>query len=232
MRWKAARRWRSRPAWPRSARCSSTLPAGAVGRRAAGRVHGDAVYCSTTPRHAAGCELRLVDITDTDGGRRGRTGAALVWVESPTNPLMGDRRHPPPSRRPRTTAGALVAVDNTFATPLLQQPLALGADIVVHSATKFIAGHSDVLLGAVVTADDGAARAPLHVTRTLLGAILGPMEAFLALRGLRSLPVRLEQAQAHGRRARRATGRAPRRAPRPLSRAWPATPATSARPRR
>jgi cystathionine gamma-synthase len=88
-----------------------------------------------------------------------------------------------------------VVADNTFATPLLQQPLDLGVDVVVHSVTKFLSGHSDVVLGAVVTRD-AELRARLHRHRTLHGAIPGPLEAFLALRGMRTLPLRLERSQA------------------------------------
>ena len=146
-------------------------------------------------RHARGLvEQRLVDVTDTAAVVEAAEGAALVWLESPTNPLLGVADIAAVSEAAHA-AGAVVAVDNTFATPLLQQPLQLGADVVVHSATKFIAGHSDVLMGAAVTADEAMFDA-LHRRRTLAGAIAGPMEAFLALRGLRSLPVRLDRAQA------------------------------------
>ena len=93
-------------------------------------------------------------------------------------------------------AGAYVVVDNTFATPLLQQPLHLDVDIVVHSATKFIAGHSDVLLGALVTRDEELFDV-LKKRRDLVGSVPGTFEAWLALRGLRTLPVRLERAQAN-----------------------------------
>jgi cystathionine gamma-synthase len=117
----------------------------------------------------------------------------MLWVESPTNPAMEVADLPALSRAGRA-AGATVVVDNTFATPLLQQPLALGADVVMHSATKFIAGHSDVVLGAVVTADDELWTA-LELRRRSLGAIPGPMETWLALRGLRTLALRLERSQ-------------------------------------
>ncbi len=89
-----------------------------------------------------------------------------------------------------------MVVDNTFATPLLQRPLDLGADIVVHSATKFLAGHSDVLLGALVTRDDQVYDV-LKGRRDLIGAIPGTLESWLALRGLRTLHLRLERAQAN-----------------------------------
>jgi cystathionine gamma-synthase len=92
-------------------------------------------------------------------------------------------------------AGVLVVVDNTFSTPLGQKPLGVGADVVVHSATKYLAGHSDVLLGVTVTADEQL-RARLHQHRTLHGAIAGPVEAWLGLRGLRTLALRVERSQA------------------------------------
>jgi cystathionine gamma-synthase len=103
-------------------------------------------------------------------------------------PEVGDRLADSPAR---------LVVDNTFATPLLQRPLDSGADLVLHAATKMIAGHSDVLLGAVVTrtSDEGAFLA-LQAARRDFGGIPGPMEAYLALRGLRTLPLRLAQAQA------------------------------------
>lgn len=135
-----------------------------------------------------------VDIADTDAVRRACEGAAMVWVESPTNPTL-DVADLPAIVREAHAAGALVAVDNTFATPLLARPLEHGADLVVHSATKYLAGHSDLLLGVVV-----AARPELHDavrrSRTLGGALPGPMETYLALRGLRTLPLRLAAAQA------------------------------------
>lgn len=135
-------------------------------------------------------ELRLVDITDTTAVLRACRGAALLWAESPTNPLLGTA-----DLSALAGAAPLVAVDNTLATPLLQRPLAVGADIAVHSATKFLSGHSDVVLGvAVARSDEAAARLRHH--RTLHGSVPGPMEAFLALRGLRTLPVRLERASA------------------------------------
>ena len=95
-------------------------------------------------------------------------------------------------------AGAYVVVDNTFATPLLQRPLELGADIVVHSVTKYLAGHSDVLMGAVVTRDEQL-HSVLKGRRDLVGAVPGTLEAYLALRGLRTLHLRVERAQANAR---------------------------------
>jgi cystathionine gamma-synthase len=124
-------------------------------------------------------------------------GAALVWVESPTNPML-DVVDLPAVIGVAKAAGALVAVDNTFATPIAQRPLEMGADLVVHSVTKLIGGHSDLLLGAVVAADPALGQR-LRARRSATGATPGVLEAFLALRGLRTLPVRFERAQATAR---------------------------------
>src|SRR4051794_20689661 len=135
----------------------------------------------------------LVDVADTDAVVKACQDAALVWLESPTNPAL-EVADIPPIVAAAHDAGAYVVVDNTFATPLLQQPLSLDADIVVHSATKFISGHSDVLMGAVVTGDEQLFEV-LKKRRDLTGAVPGTFEAWLALRGLRTLHVRLERAQ-------------------------------------
>jgi cystathionine gamma-synthase len=135
-----------------------------------------------------------VDQTDTEAALAAADGAALVWLESPANPLLGiaDLEALCAGARER---GALAAVDNTFATPLLQRPLDLGADVVVHSATKYLGGHSDVLLGATVVRDPEL-NGRLANVRELFGAIPGPVEASLVLRGMRTLGVRLARAQA------------------------------------
>lgn len=135
-----------------------------------------------------------VDVRDTAEVVAAAEGAALVWLESPTNPAL-ELADIPAIVRGAHAAGALVVVDNTFATPLLQRPIEHGADLVVHSVTKYLAGHSDIVMGAVVAADPALA-AKLTATRSLTGAIPSPFEAFLALRGVRTLPVRLERAQA------------------------------------
>jgi cystathionine gamma-synthase len=135
----------------------------------------------------------LVDITDTDEVLAASDEAAMVWLESPTNPALEVADIAAIARGARAH-GAIVVVDNTFATPMLQRPLQLGADVVVHSATKYLAGHSDLLLGAVVVDDDERYRELLS-RRSLQGNIPGAAEAWLALRGLRTLPVRLERAQ-------------------------------------
>jgi cystathionine gamma-synthase len=149
---------------------------------------------------------RLVDAEDTDGFVTAMDDdVALVWLESPTNPSL-ELSDIATIAAAAHEAGASVAVDNTFATPLVQQPLAFGADIVVHSATKFIGGHSDLLMGAVVVGDD-ALWDVLKGRRDLLGAIPGTLEAWLATRGLRTLHVRLERASANAAElARRLAG--------------------------
>jgi cystathionine gamma-synthase len=120
--------------------------------------------------------------------------ADLLWLESPSNPLLDVADLAAICAAPRGP-GTRVVVDNTFATPLLQRPLELGADIVVHSATKLIGGHSDLLLGAAVTADPGELR-QLRRARSLNGATPGMLECFLALRGSRTLALRLRHGQA------------------------------------
>jgi len=138
-------------------------------------------------------EVRFVDITDTAEVIAACDGANVLWVESPTNPLLGIADLPRLCATARER-GMLCVVDNTFATPLLQRPLQLGADVVVHSATKAMGGHADLLLGAAVTADE-TRFAALREARELGGATPGALEAYLCLRGLRTLPLRLERAQ-------------------------------------
>jgi cystathionine gamma-synthase len=135
----------------------------------------------------------IVDMTDVDALAAAIRSADLVWLETPSNPLLEvvDIAEAVAAAR---AVGASVVVDNTFATPLLQSPLALGADLVVHSATKFIGGHSDLLLGAVVARRDED-HARLVRRRQVAGATPGALECFLALRGARTLALRLRHAQ-------------------------------------
>ena len=119
----------------------------------------------------------------------------LFWAESPTNPMMEVADLPVLLAAARGI-GVRTAVDNTFATPMAQRPLEWGADYVVHSATKYLAGHSDVILGAVVTADPELRRQAL-AKRSLAGGIPGPFEAWLGLRGVRTLALRVRQATAN-----------------------------------
>lgn len=139
--------------------------------------------------------IQTVALTDTDEWHRAARHADLLWLESPSNPLVTVADIPAiaaAERRP----GAMLAVDNTFATPLAQRPLEHGADVVVHAATKFIGGHSDLLGGITVTADPSL-HDRLRQVRQLLGATPGTMEAWLATRGIRTLGVRLERATAN-----------------------------------
>ena len=138
-------------------------------------------------------ELSRCDVTQTGEWLDLASTADLLWLESPTNPLLDIAdlaRIGASSRKP----GALLVVDNTFATSLNQQPLKLGADISVHSATKFIGGHSDLLCGITVSRDSTITDA-LRKQRTLAGATPGVLECFLATRGARTLALRLERAQ-------------------------------------
>ena len=145
-------------------------------------------------------ELRTVDIADTDAvkaalapnGPNARA-ASMLWLESPTNPMLGIADIEALTSAAHA-AGAIVVTDNTFSTPLVQQPLVLGSDVVLHSVTKYLAGHSDVVLGALVTSNPDIRSALLH-HRTIHGGIAGPFEAWLALRGLRTLALRVERSQ-------------------------------------
>lgn len=138
--------------------------------------------------------LRIVQVQDTTAVLDACAGADLLWLESPTNPMLevadlaaciaGAHAH-----------GARVLVDNTFATPILQRPLTLGADVVLHSVTKAISGHSDLLMGAlVVTSPD--LHEQVRTRRVLLGAAPSAFDCYLALRGLRTLAIRIEKAEA------------------------------------
>ncbi|HEX5189242.1 MAG TPA: PLP-dependent aspartate aminotransferase family protein [Streptosporangiaceae bacterium] len=138
-------------------------------------------------------QVDLVDITDTAAAVAAARRADMVWLESPTNPLLGIADLPAVCAAARES-GALVVVDNTFATPLLQQPIALGAHIAVHSATKFLGGHSDLLLGVAVAGTAELGRR-LRRRREVSGAVPGALETFLVLRGLRTLALRLDRSQ-------------------------------------
>ena len=143
--------------------------------------------------------VRFVDLTDNHALAEGLAlKPALVWVETPSNPLLRitDIRHVAHAAH---AVGALVVVDNTFLSPALQQPLALGADVVVHSTTKYINGHSDVVGGAVV-ARDAAVAEQLKWWGNCNGLTGAPFDSFLTLRGLRTLGVRLRQHQENAER--------------------------------
>ncbi len=142
-----------------------------------------------------GITPRLVDVADTDEVCAAMVGADLALLESPTNPALEVADLPVLCAAARA-AGALVVVDNTFATPFGQRPLEVGADLVLHSATKFIAGHSDAMLGVLVCARDEHWEL-LEKRRRTTGVIPGPLECWLGLRGLRTLHLRVERAAAN-----------------------------------
>jgi cystathionine gamma-synthase len=169
------------------------LPAGAVVVAAEFTYTGVAVRLRELDARGV-IRLRRVDIADTDAVIAALDGADAVWIESPTNPMMEIADIPAIAKAARAT-GALVVCDNTFATPLGQRPIAMGADVVLHSGTKAIGGHSDCLLGLVVTPDPERAAA-LRLRRTLLGAAPGALECYLVLRGLRTLGLRRSRSQA------------------------------------
>ncbi len=148
--------------------------------------------------HASGrLEVRFVDITNTEEVVTAIKGAALLWLESPTNPCLDVADLPALiAAAKKQTIG--VGVDNTFATPMVQTPLSMGADIVMHSVTKFLAGHSDVVLGSL-SISDSALFKRLEESRRLNGSVPGPFEAWLALRGIRTFPVRYRAAEANAK---------------------------------
>jgi len=136
-------------------------------------------------------DVHFISITDTAAVIKELPGAALLWIESPTNPGLEVADLPALIKAAKAN-GALVAVDNTFATALSQQPLLLGADITMNSVTKYLAGHSDVVLGALSTENPTIFKS-IEDARKFNGAIPGPFEAWLALRGIRTFPLRFQR---------------------------------------
>ncbi len=140
----------------------------------------------------AGITFTFVDLTDPDAVLKvRRPETKLVWMETPTNPLLKLFDIAAIAKRTRE-AGLLLAVDNTFATPMAQRPLELGADLVIHSTTKYLNGHSDVVGGVICTNDD-ALHERLRYLQNAVGAVPGPLDCFLVLRGLKTLHVRMER---------------------------------------
>jgi cystathionine gamma-lyase len=139
-----------------------------------------------------GVEFTAVDMTDPAAVERAlRPATRMLWIETPTNPMLKvvDLAAMAAIARPR---GIRTVVDNTFATPFFQRPLALGIDVVCHSTTKYLNGHSDVIGGAVVTSDEEA-HAALRFLQNAVGGVPSPMDAFLVLRGLKTLHVRMRR---------------------------------------
>ncbi|MEU4827499.1 cystathionine gamma-synthase [Actinomadura citrea] len=146
-----------------------------------------------------GVEFDPVPLNDIAAVRAAvRPETKIIWVETPTNPLLGVADIAALAAVARD-AGALLAVDNTFASPYLQRPLELGADVVVHSTTKYIGGHSDVVGGALIAADAGLGeRLAFH--QNAMGAVAGPFDAWLTLRGIKTLGVRMDRHCANAER--------------------------------
>ncbi|MBK6768273.1 MAG: cystathionine gamma-synthase [Ardenticatenales bacterium] len=139
-----------------------------------------------------GIAFSFVDLTDPAAFEAAlRPSTRIVWIETPTNPMLKIVDIAAVSERAKA-AGAWVVVDNTFASPYLQQPLALGADIVMHSATKYLGGHSDVV-GGIVVGNDGDIEARLRFLQNAAGAVPGPFDCWLVLRGLKTLALRMRQ---------------------------------------
>ncbi len=162
-------------------------------------VYGGTYRLFTRVLHAYGLQFDFVELAELDRVRAAlKPNTRLMWVETPTNPLLkiadlaalADIAH---------AAGAQLAVDNTFASPYLQQPIGLGADFVIHSTTKYLGGHSDVIGGAIIT-NDAAAYERLKFLQNAVGAVPGPLDCFLTLRGLKTLPLRMERHSANAHR--------------------------------
>jgi cystathionine gamma-synthase len=146
-----------------------------------------------------GVEHTPVDLNDLDALRAAiRPTTRVVWCETPTNPLLNVSDIAALAEVAHS-AGALLVVDNTFASPYLQRPLTLGADVVVHSTTKYLGGHSDVVGGALVTADPELGE-QLAYHQNAMGAVAGPMDAWLVLRGIKTLGVRVDRHSANAAR--------------------------------
>jgi cystathionine gamma-lyase len=143
-------------------------------------------------RRSAKLDFTFADLSDPDAAAAAmRPDTRMVWIETPTNPLLKlvDIAAVAAAARAR---GILVVVDNTFATPWIQRPLGLGADVVMHSATKFLNGHSDMVGGVAVVGEAGLAER-IGFLQNAIGAIGGPFDSFLALRGLKTLPLRMRR---------------------------------------
>ena len=140
---------------------------------------------------AYGISFKFVDMSAENWENAVSDQTKMVWMETPTNPMLNVLDIAKASKVAKQ-AGALLIVDNTFATPYLQQPLSLGADVVMHSGTKYLGGHSDVVLGLLATANKEIAD-KIYFIQNASGAILGPMDSFIALRGIKTLHVRMDR---------------------------------------
>ena len=138
-----------------------------------------------------GLKFTFVDMSDESWAEALGANTKMVWMETPTNPMLNVLDIEAVSKKAKA-AGAMMVVDNTFATPYLQRPLDMGADVVMHSGTKYLGGHSDVVLGLLATADKDIAE-KMYFIQNASGAILGPMDSFIALRGIKTLHVRMDR---------------------------------------
>ncbi len=149
-------------------------------------------------KHSAGLQVSFVDMTDMDAlARAVRSETRMIWVETPTNPLlklMDLQQLAAFAKKHRLISVA----DNTFATPIIQRPLELGFDLVMHSATKYLNGHSDMIGGIVVVGENKELAEQLAFLQNAVGAISGPFDSFLALRGLKTLDVRMQRHSENG----------------------------------
>jgi len=149
-----------------------------------------------------GIKFHFVGMTDpTAVEEKVNENTKLIWVETPTNPMMNIIDIEAMATISRK-AGAMLCVDNTFATPYLQNPLDLGADIVMHSATKYLGGHSDVVMGALITSDDAISKEMYRIQNSS-GAITAPMDCFLVLRGIKTLHLRVQRHCENGEKVAR-----------------------------
>jgi cystathionine gamma-lyase len=154
-------------------------------------------------KRSAGLEFSFVDLTDPGAFEAAvRPNTRMVWIETPTNPLLKLVDVARIAERARKH-GIRVVVDNTFATPILQRPLELGAHLVMHSATKYLNGHSDMVGGIIVVGDDKELADQMTFLQNAIGSVQGPFDSFLALRGLKTLHLRMKAHCANAASSRR-----------------------------
>ena len=165
-------------------------------------LYGGSYRLFTTIFEKYGIKFHFIDMRDTSLVREVvNERTKLIWVETPTNPMINVIDIKEMSNIAKK-ANAWLCVDNTFATPYLQNPLDLGADIVMHSVTKYLGGHSDVVMGALITSDEGIAK-EIYRIQNSSGAITSPMDSFLVLRGIKTLHLRMERHCENGEKVAR-----------------------------
>lgn len=156
-------------------------------------LYGGSYRLLTAVHQRYGIKSKFVDMSDAlEVAKHFTSATKMLWIETPTNPMLNIVDIAALTKIAKTHQ-LITCVDNTFASPYLQQPLKLGADIVLHSATKYLNGHSDVVMGAVVTSDDAIYK-QLHYLQNAVGAVPGPQDSFLVLRGIKTLHLRVQRA--------------------------------------